>query len=346
MVYDKRTDLIINHDLFLEEYIPPLVRERSSQIEDLIFCLSPALENRKPRNVWIFGKPGSGKTLVCRYVIKKLQKETNSLGVFVNCWKTPSFYTIIDHIIRELRILRAERQCVHYKIEKLTHFLKGKILLLFIDEIDQLSPKERNRILYNLCDMENVGIVAICNDKFLQYELDDRIRSRLNPQIIEFAPYTKTNLMSILSNRAELAIDQNAFNDEVLKRIADLAEDDARVAIQTLKNAVILAKEDKTKSIHEKHIQKGHNSVKHLKTTFLLNQMTKHHRIIYCIIKDNPKMLSGQLWERYIQSCKKKKIELIAQRTFSDYLRRLIDSGLIKAKRAQVKGQVRALSTA
>ncbi len=341
MIYDRESSLIQNHVLFTEDYIPPILLAREDQIKELEFCISPAVGNKKPINAWIYGGPGTGKTATCKFLLRKLEKETNVRGLYINCWKHPTFYAIIDKMVRELRILGAEKLDTSFKLERLQNHLKGKPFILFLDEIDHLSNKERDSILYNFCNMENIGIIAICNSKHILYNLDERIKSRLDARRIEFKPYSVDELLEILAQRANMALVSGSYTRRILKQIAELSEQDARTAIQTLKNAAYLADQEISPRITSVHVQKGHNSAKSIKKHYLLNKLTEHHRLLYEIIKENQEILSGQLWRAYLKRCKALKLKPIAQRTYSEYLRKLIASEIIIAKRALVKGKVR-----
>lgn len=47
------------------------------------------------------------------------------------------------------------------------------------------------------------------------------------------------------------------------------------------------------------------------------------------------------LWKLYVEKCKELKNQLIALRTYSEYINKLIELGLIQWDRALVKGKVR-----
>ena len=51
--------------------------------------------------------------------------------------------------------------------------------------------------------------------------------------------------------------------------------------------------------------------------------------------------MSGKLWKQYLKKCKKLNKRTIASRTYSEYINRLIEIGLVKSDRALVRGKVR-----
>ncbi|MHA1267952.1 MAG: Cdc6/Cdc18 family protein [Candidatus Helarchaeota archaeon] len=333
--------IVTNPDILGETYVPADIPAREPQIQELRLCLAPALKKKKPMHAWLFGQPGTGKTLTAKFILRKLEREAYVSGGYVNCWENNSYYSVLDKLVRELRILGAEKLNTSYKLERLELFLGNKPFVIVLDEIDQPKAKERNSIIYNLCNIGNVGLVCVCNSRSVLYSMDERIRSRLNAKQIEFNPYTEDDLTYILERRAELALHPDSWSKKTLTRIASLAEGDARVAIQTLKNAAYNAENDLSQKIKEKHIREGYNSAKDIKKTYLLNKLTTHHRMLYDLVKERKSIHSGQLWKIYLEKCASLKKQPIALRTFSEYMNKLIELDLVQWDRALVRGKVR-----
>jgi len=333
--------VVTNPDILGETYVPPDIPAREPQIQELSHCLSPALRKKKPIHAWIFGKPGTGKTLIAKFILRKIEREAYVDGVYVNCWEQNSYYSVLDKLVRELRILGAEKLNTSYKLERLELFLGQKPFVIVLDEIDQPHLRERDSIIYNLCNMGNVGLICVCNSRSVLYSMDERIRSRLNAKQIEFRPYTEDDLAYILERRAELALNPDFWNRKTLDRIAELAEGDARVAIQTLKNAAYNAENELSRKIKEKHIREGYNSAKDIKKTYLLNKLTTHHRLLYDLVKERKTIHSGHLWKVYLERCAELNKQAIALRPFSEYMNKLIELDLVQWDRALVRGKVR-----
>jgi len=337
----REEPIVINPDIFAEEYIPPNIPAREKQIEELRFCISPLQDGGKPVNAWLSGPPGVGKTSTCRYLQRQLESQTSVAVVYVNCWENNTYFAVLDKMVRNLRILGAERLHTSFKLERLQKYLAKNRVILILDEIDQPERNERNSLLYNLSTLPNVGIVAVCNTRYGLLGLDQRIRSRLSPTQIDFAPYSEDDLAFILKQRATFALHPDSCDARMIRLAAELAEGDARIAIQTLKTAAYLAEKQSEDSIAEKHIRSGHSSVKDLKKTYLLNKLTEHHRLLFDLLRERGPMMSGDFLKAYNDKCASLKIQAIAERTFNLYTKRLSEMGLIQAKRALARGQVR-----
>jgi cell division control protein 6 len=332
---------IVKQDALRESYIPDEILARDSQMKEILRCLSPLQKRRKPLNLWLYGPPGAGKTTSVLYVLKELREKANINGILVNCWEKNSFYEILDEIILQLRILRAEEHRTSLKLEKLRKHLAGSSFVVVLDEIDQLNPSERSAALYNLDSLGNVGLVCISNSRQALFELEERVRSRLNPYSVHFPTYTAENLAGILANRAQLALAEGICSEQTLREIAQIASGDARVAINTLKAAAHLAENEKLDVICVDSLKKQLDNASQAKRDYILQTLTEDHRILYQIIKQKGQILSGDLWDEYLHRCEQVKRKPLAPRTFSDYVNRLAQTGFITSERARVKGKVR-----
>jgi cell division control protein 6 len=334
--------IIINPGDLAEEYVPDKIPGRDKQLLELANCLKPALFRRKPAHSWLYGPSGTGKTATSKYVLRQMESEAKIKGVYVNCWEYHTLHLVMEKIVTELRILHTAQSSTTYKLLKFQKHIQFNPFLIVLDEIDKPEPKERNNILYTLSTTANVGLICISNDRLALFSLDDRVRSRLNPRHIEFLPYTENELIAILTQRAGLSLLPKSWNDKVLQRIASISGGDARMAIHTLKDSAHDAEINRDKAITESHIRNGLKNSSGWKKTYLLEQLTPDHKILFMIIEKNPSITSGELWQNYILECRERGTEAIAVRTFSKYTARLRDVGLIRMEPAKVKeGNIR-----
>lgn len=336
----KERIIFSKREPFEEEFLPETIRFRDSQRKELWSSLFTTPRGARPTHLFLFGPSGSGKTLAVQEMLCEAKKRS-ILAAYVNCWQYQSLHSIIDKIIDDFRLLIAERNNTMYKIEKLERFINKKQFFLVLDDIDRLDPKEIDFILYNLCDLKNVTLICLgYSMKFLK-GLDDRVRSRLVPKIIEFPAYTKDELMTITKERAERDLSDSSYRNEVLKKAVSMANGDARVAIQTIKKAAECAERKRSDSIQLNDLFKSGINARQLKVTKVLESLSEHHRIIYEVIRKSRRIESGKLWLAYKEACQKEKIHNAPQRTFQYYRDELLNMGLICSKRLRVRGNVR-----
>jgi cell division control protein 6 len=338
----RKQSIITDPAVFSEDFIPSYIHEREFQIKWLMAALFPAIRGRKPVNVWIHGKPGSGKTCVSKFVLQKLTERWGKIGTaYVNCWQHNTLYSALDHILSEFRLLGGEAPSTSVKLRRFFNFVKDRPFILILDEIDAPPPKERNDLLYNLSRTGNIGIVCISRRDETYFQLDERVRSRLSARLLEFEAYSPEQVMTILRERANQALKYKTYDDEVLSIIAELAQGDIRVGLETLKTAAEYAEFEDDK-ISLKHIHKGAKDLRRSQRENVLARLTSHHKIIYNIIEQKPSILSGELWSNYMDVCNNTNERPIGRRTFSAYLERLENLRLVSTTKPSISGKVRS----
>jgi len=65
--------LIKNRDILHYTYIPDTILHRDSEQEQVTQSLIPILKHSRPSNLLVYGKPGTGKTLVVKKILSKIQ---------------------------------------------------------------------------------------------------------------------------------------------------------------------------------------------------------------------------------------------------------------------------------
>jgi len=264
----------------------------------------------------------------------------------VNCWEYGSLYFVLTRILDTLRVVHTDMRDTAVKRELLARALREEPLIVILDEIDKPAPQERNAILYNLGTLPNTALLCICNSSHVFRLAEERVKSRLAPVVIEFQPYSRDDLAKILHNRALHGMAGGAFQAAQLERIAELSHGDARIGIQTLIRAGLIAEREGQHRIELQHVAQARATATEKRRSDILLGLTEDHRLMYAIVSERGKILSPALYEEYRKRCHTLGRKPIAVRTSNKYQNALESAGLVTRERARTPGNVWLLKTA
>ncbi len=316
-------------------FIPSRLIHRDGQLKAIRDSLDPITKNLQPRNAFLFGRPGTGKTCMARYVLEELQENSSAKQCYINCWEAPGRFKILYAILERL----GQTFSIHRKgmpTDELLDLLKKKLqdehFVLVLDEVDQL---EDDKVLYDILNIPKAALILISNDSTSLAKLDSRIRSRLaSSDNIEFPPYTTGEIADILADRADYALVPGAISKAQLEKIARVSAGDARLAIDMLRIVSETAENQDMEKVPDSLIAlniksilpKARESKKEEKTETL----NPYQKTVLGLLKTD-KMDSGTLFQKLSEAAKKQNLEPIVDRTFRKYMDRLVQSRLVSA---------------
>jgi archaeal cell division control protein 6 len=335
--------IIMDDAVLREDYIPPDLLTCHANAAAVSSYLDGIEHGHKPLHLWLYGSPGSGKTAVARVALARMEHEHGISYVVVDCWERRTLYDILDQLIADLKVFRAEEHRVSVKLDRLRRWLGTRALVILLDEVDKIAAPERARVLYGLNSVGNTGLVCISADLESFNELEDPVRSRLNPRLVRFPSYQPKELVDLLANRAQLALAPDGCSLDLLTSIAGVSNGDARVAIQGLRRAAEEAERQCRDRITEDDVLAVSRDAQSIKVARVMAGLTVDHRMIRDLAIERGPSLSTDLWQAYQQRCHRHDRRPVALRTFSDYLNDLVRLELLAAERARVKGNVRSI---
>jgi cell division control protein 6 len=341
-------------------YMPGVLPHREKEVNDLASVLVPALRGETPSNVFIYGKTGTGKTAVTKFVGKELLKkgdETNKTVnfIYINCEVVDTQYRLLQNIANHFIDEWSERipftgwptDEVYTKLRRMIDG-NGGVTVIILDEVDKLKGDEA---LYNLSrinsDLEKakVSIVGISNDlKFTEF-LDPRVKSSLGEENMIFPPYNASELQDILNQRVSLALKPNSIDTEVIPLCSALAAQehgDARRALDLLRMSAELAERDGATKITKKYVRFAQNKIEIDRITEVVRTLpTQSKLILFAILlqeQHNKKagvagaITTGDVYEVYKDLCKKIRTDSLTQRRVADLVSELDMLGVITAR--------------
>ncbi len=284
------------------DYQPKLVPYREMQQKQIAACIKPLFQKRTGRNILVYGPTGVGKTAALRHILQELEEETDEIiPVYINCWQKNTTFKILLEMCDALGmklISQNKRTDELFDIVKQNVNKKEKAAVFVFDEIDKIEDFD---LLYQLLEeIYRKSIIMITNHRDWIASLDQRIKSRLNLEMLEFRPYSYAETKGILMQRAEAAFVKDSFNydalEMVFRKTAELG--DIRKGLYMMKEAGDIAEENSSRKITIEHVQKA---------SFKLNEFTANSKesldqelqMILRVIGENNAKRIGDIYKAY-----------------------------------------------
>lgn len=343
-----------DRDVLRHDYIPNKLPHRELQIRSLGMIVAPILLMKRCSNIFIYGKPGTGKTAAMRYVLSHLKSKSVDSGAsvkiaYVNCRLAGTEYRVLTNL--------CEAVDVHVPFtgiaagEIFDRFKQGLEIrkvsfITVLDEVDELVKTKGDKLLYELTRINEaltssqVSIVGISNDLYFKELLEPRVLSSLSEEEIMFRPYNASELQDILQERAKLAFSESALLDGVIGLCAALAageHGDARRALDLLRVAGEVAERNNATVIKENHVREAAERIEHDRVFDALTNLTTHSKLVlisvYLLNKsDIYSAITGDIYEVYCELCKEVGTSSLTQRRVSGLINELDVMGLLNAR--------------
>jgi archaeal cell division control protein 6 len=308
------------------DFVPGVIKHRENEQHYIAECLKPLFHKRSGKNLFITGGPGIGKTVAVRHVLQELHKETDQIAtLYVNCWKKDTAHKIALELCDQL-----EYKFVHNKdttdlFRDIAKILNKKAAVIVLDEADKIVGDE---LFYTL--MEDIylkSLILITNERDWLAKIDNRVRSRLMVDVLEFTPYTYEEIKDILQERVGYAFVPGVFQPDALELVTEKTHQagDIRTGLFLLKQAGEVAEGKGLRTITREHVEKSVEKVKdfHIKSP---DQLGGQEQRILNFVNDHSGKTAKIIHELYSQE------EKMSYSTFQRRLKQLEKGKFISLK--------------
>src|SRR5690348_12093921 len=228
----KESAVFVNRDALSPHFMPDHLLFRDKQISLIVKALTPSLKGERGRNLFVYGKTGTGKTSCVKYVIDEVKKLSTVKAKisYINCRIYNSRYRVLSKIISDHLPTYAKRGYGLVDIyERLMSWIEedGKVLIVVLDEIDIV--KDLDDLIYTMTransDIKNGGItiLGVSNKISFKEDLDPRSLSTLYETELVFPPYNSSELLAILQQRSAVGLKANMVEPAALNLAAAIA---------------------------------------------------------------------------------------------------------------------------
>ena len=337
----EESGIFKNEEVLNPEYLPELLPHRETQIQRIADNLLPANKGKHPQNMFIYGKPGIGKTACVKFVFRKFEEFSERVKtVYINTWDYTTSVSILTKLVTDLGFFIQRRGISKDEVmERLIEALKKtkKSLIVCLDEVDQLISKDE-KALYDLLRLNQyiknpIGLIMISNYKDIFINIEPRIKSSLDVEEIEFKPYSLPEMRDILQERCKHAFKPGKVEDGVILLCANHAIQrggDVRIGLECLRKASRISEAEGSDKLKVEHVKRILNEVKSLKLKLMQDNLKGIEKSLIEILRENDELTSTQLRKKFIQ-----KFGKISRYGLRKHVKRLEKIGLIKTRESR-----------
>jgi cell division control protein 6 len=352
----KESKIFADREVLSPHYLPHTLLFRDKQIDDIIKALTPSLKGERGRNLFIYGKTGTGKTSCVRYVIEEVKKlpVIKARISYISCRIYNSRYRVLSKIVSDHLPFLAKRGYGLVEIyEKIINWIEedGKVLIVVLDEID--SVKDLDDLVYTLTRANSdihaggITIVGVSNRIDFKDQLDSRTLSTLYEHELAFPPYNSNELAAIIKDRTEKGFKPGIIAQETINLVAAISakeSGDARLALRVLSRAGELAEENGKSRISDAEVAEAQKDAEEQVAYDVISTLPEHQKLVlysiallslqgsrYKKLSDGNDMyiFSGEVYNKYSRISSTLSKEPKSSRWYRKYITDLQMQGLI-----------------
>jgi len=348
---EKKNSIFANMRYLDNLSLPSEIIGRFDETKELLNLLMDLGKGLPVPFISVYGRSGSGKTTVTKFVCQEISDIVEMC--FVNLRKTRTVFGCANQINYVLggnfakkshglgNVIHSIQNLIYDSLEKNSK----RNFVLVLDEFDVMFSDRRgdpSDFLFKLLriaeEMREKGflfcVIGISNNSVGDYDINDRVKSRIGNSYVFFKPYSKDELFEILYDRAKKAFSIKVPRD-VLFYCADMCSSDhgdVRRALDVLR----VAGQNCNGTITKKDIDNSLEIIQHDKVGQTLKSSSGNFKRIFCSLA-RISYLSGIKWhstsevytqyEKFFTGTKK-----LSYRRVFDILGEIEQSGLIMSK--------------
>ena len=291
---------LFKNELALDySFLPKILPHREQQQRYIATCVKPLMDGKNGKNLFIYGAPGIGKTAAMRFVLNELEEETEDVvPIYINCWQKNTTFKIIVGICEQLGYKLTHNKRTEELFEIVKNMLNKKSAIFAFDEVDKLEDFD---FLYSVLEeIYKKSVFLVTNYSDWLEDLDDRLKSRLMAEVLEFKPYSLAETKDVLMQRAEYAFAPGVFDNGafelIVKKTAEA--EDMRVGLHLLRESGNIAENKASRKITLEHAKEAVAKIGQF-TIKSSADLTDDERSILDIVKKHSEKKIGELYTTY-----------------------------------------------
>jgi archaeal cell division control protein 6 len=299
----KSDESLFKNDVALDfSFQPKILKYREQEQRTIAACIRPLLQKRNAKNVFVYGKPGIGKTIAIRHLLQALDEEPgvddSIYTLYLNCWQKNTTYKVVVELCELLGYKFTQNKKTEELLKIVANIVNKKSAVFVFDEVDK--AEELDFLYIVLEQMYRKSVVLITNHKDFILGIEDRINSRLLPDMLEFRPYNAQETKGILADRRDSAFfpgvwDADAFESIVAKTVERA---DIRTGLHLMRESALAAEAVSSRKITGQHVQSALDKLDQISIKNS-EELEDETRTILAVVRDNSGQKIGDLFRKY-----------------------------------------------
>jgi archaeal cell division control protein 6 len=328
------------------------VLHRNGEIKDYYEFMKDIFDGVSPNNLFIYGKPGLGKTLLTKLVFEEIKREAENQGIdllviTINCDEAVTEHSILQKIVEQFPTPNNEpKKKLGYSIGRhndYLHYLIDQypgIIVFVLDELDKAeSPEMINKIIRieSKVSGQFPTVVGITNDSKLKDSFPPQLKSVLCENSLIINPYDAEQLLDIINARIEIAFHPGVIDGMVTPLCAAFAAQehgDVRRAIDLLRVGGEIAEREGADIVTENDIRRADELIELNKTIEIVKTLPTQSKVALLsaifILEHGAQADMNAVYSMYKRMCNLLDIDILTQRRITDLLDELMQLRVIE----------------
>lgn len=358
-MFERASTIIRDGSKLDYSYVPTRLVHREEQMSRLEMLFRPLAEQGRQCSAFLTGGVGTGKTATASRFCSDLSEHMAKAGrpvdvVYVNCRNSTETGALLQ-IVRHFDPGYPTRGFSNEDIARAmtSHLAENRrSLVVVLDEVDVLLKRGTTDMVYQLTRgggdrAAPVSLIMISQEP-LDNLLDEASLSTFRrTNTVRFNRYSGTELLEIVSSRAEEALFPGRITDDALELIADQASEygDARMAIELLDRAANIAEGEPDGEVTTEHVRAAKAMIYSSVSESKLRALDLNRKAVLLAIargmRENLSIPAPAAEKTYAVVCEEYGIQARKHTQYWTYLQDLEKQGIVKLA-VQVDGSGRS----
>ncbi len=352
-MFEKASSIIKDPTIFDYDYVPKNLINRGEQMHQIETLFRPMVESQRPCNAFLMGSVGTGKTVTAKRFCQDMKEYCQSKSmtmdyVYVNCRSNNSESSVLINLIHYFDPGFPERGFSSDDMSRIlkNHLSKNKrMLVIILDEVNVLLKKSSVDLIYQITRMSDpisrsapVSLILISQESIYEMMDEASISTFKRSTAVKFDRYSHDELKSIVQERAEYALFPGRISEEAIEQIADSSDEygDARVAIELLERASVIAEEGTTGEVTVEDVRAAKASIYSTVSESKLATLDINRKLVLLSVsramKQNVVIMISAAEKTYAIVCEEYEVQARKHTQFWKYVQDLEKVGFLRTK--------------